>query len=108
MGARSTPLASSPEVRRRMKQTGQRDTPPELALRRVLHANGFRYRVDYAPISGLRRRADIVFSAARVAVFVDGCFWHGCPDHGTWPKTNGNWWREKIQANKRRDADTDA
>jgi DNA mismatch endonuclease (patch repair protein) len=69
---------------------------------------GLRYRVDRAPIRGLRRRADIVFSAARVAVFVDGCFWHGCPDHGTWPKSNAAWWREKIEANKSRDADTNA
>jgi DNA mismatch endonuclease, patch repair protein len=89
-----------------MQQTGRRDTPPELALRRALHAMGFRYRVDRAPVRGLRRRADIVFPAARVAVFVDGCFWHGCPDHGTWPKSNGAWWRAKIQANKSRDADT--
>jgi DNA mismatch endonuclease, patch repair protein len=91
-----------------MQQTGQRDTPPELALRRALHAMGLRYRVDRAPIRGFRRRADIVFSAARVAVFVDGCFWHGCPIHGTWPKSNGAWWREKIEANKSRDADTNA
>ena len=57
---------------------------------------------------GLRRRADLAFTAARVAVFVDGCFWHGCPEHATWPKQNAEWWREKIEANRRRDLDTDA
>ena len=59
-------------------------------------------------MAGLKRRADIVFAPARVAVFVDGCFWHGCPEHATWPKKNAAWWREKIEGNRRRDADTDA
>lgn len=67
---------------------------------------GLRYRVDQAPITGLRRRADLVFRAARVAVFVDGCFWHGCPDHGTWPTANEEYWRPKLEANRRRDVDT--
>lgn len=58
-------------------------------------------------MAGTRRRADIVFGPSRVAVFVDGCFWHGCPEHGSWPRSNAEWWREKIQANKRRDSDTD-
>jgi DNA mismatch endonuclease (patch repair protein) len=56
----------------------------------------------------MRRRADLVFPSARVAVFVDGCFWHGCPEHATWPKQNAGWWRDKIEANRRRDRDTDA
>jgi DNA mismatch endonuclease (patch repair protein) len=56
----------------------------------------------------VRREADVVFPKARVAVFVDGCFWHGCPDHASWPKANAPWWRAKIEANRRRDADTDA
>jgi len=90
-----------------MKATRQRDTAAELALRKLLHHRGFRYRVDYPPIPGVRRRADVVFRRARIAVFVDGCFWHGCPDHSTWPQANASWWREKILANKRRDADTD-
>jgi DNA mismatch endonuclease (patch repair protein) len=64
--------------------------------------------VDH-PIPGLpRRRADIVFVGARVAVFVDGCFWHGCPDHCVRPKANAAWWREKIATNRRRDAETNA
>jgi DNA mismatch endonuclease (patch repair protein) len=90
-----------------MRATRQRDTPLELALRSELHRRGLRYFVDRAPIQGWRRRADIVFPRAKLAVFVDGCFWHGCPEHGTWPKANADWWREKIQANVRRDRDTD-
>jgi DNA mismatch endonuclease (patch repair protein) len=90
-----------------MQATRRRDTPAELALRRELHARGFRYRVDYPPLENIRRRADIVFTRAKVAVFCDGCWWHGCPQHRTWPKANAEWWREKIDANQRRDRDTD-
>ena len=79
-----------------------------MALRRLLHAAGLRYRVDRAPLPGLRRRADIVFGPARVAVYVDGCFWHGCPEHGTRPKANAAWWREKIERTGSRDRETDA
>lgn len=68
---------------------------------------GLRYRVDRAILAGLRRRVDIVFSSARVAVFVDGCFWHRCPEHGTSPRSNSAWWRAKLDANHVRDADTD-
>jgi DNA mismatch endonuclease (patch repair protein) len=67
---------------------------------------GLRYRVDLAPIVGLRRRADVVFTRAKVAVFVDGCFWHGCPVHATWPKANAEFWRTKIETNGTRDQDT--
>lgn len=84
----------------------QRDTASEVALRSLLHRRGLRFRVQY-PLPSLRRRADIAFPRRRVAVFVDGCFWHGCPDHGTWPKENADWWREKIETNQHRDADTD-
>ena len=90
-----------------MKAARQRDTKPELALRRELHRLGLRYRVDTTPLRGIRRRADVVFGPARVAVFVDGCFWHGCPEHGTSPKANAQWWREKIARNQARDRDTD-
>jgi DNA mismatch endonuclease (patch repair protein) len=103
----ATPLPSGPDVTRRMKATQQRDTLPELALRSRLHALGYRYRVDTSPIPGLRRRADLIFSRARVAVYVDGCFWHSCPKHGTWPKANAEWWQVKIGANVARDRDTD-
>ena len=100
-----TPRPSSPAVRTRMRATRQRDTPCELALRSALRVQGLRYRVD-VPLPGTRRRADVAFPGAKVAVFVDGCFWHGCPQHGTWPKANASWWREKIEANRRRDEDT--
>lgn len=91
-----------------MKATGPRDSAAELAVRHVLHRLGMRYRVHARPIPETRRRADIVFSRRKVAVYVDGCFWHGCPKHGTWPKANAEWWRNKIETNQRRDADTDA
>jgi DNA mismatch endonuclease (patch repair protein) len=89
-----------------MVRQRRRDTGPEMAIRRLLHARGLRYRVD-AVLLGMRRRADLVFVSARVAVFVDGCFWHGCPAHRTWPKSNAAWWAEKIEANVKRDRDTD-
>lgn len=97
----------SPEVRDRLAQTGRRDTKPELALRRALHRRGLRFRVDRGVLTGVRRRADLVFTAARVVVFVDGCFWHGCPEHATWPKNNAAFWREKIETNRLRDRDTE-
>jgi len=98
---------ASDSVSERMSRTGRRDTSPEVRLRRALHAAGLRYRVDRAVLPGLRRRPDIVFGPARVAVFVDGCFWHGCPEHATWPKNNAEFWREKIETNRQRDRDTD-
>jgi DNA mismatch endonuclease, patch repair protein len=100
------PPASSEVARRRMEATRRRDTPAEVALRSALHKQGLRFRVDVAPLPGGRRRADVVFRRARVAVFVDGCFWHGCPQHGTSPKQNAEWWRAKLAANRARDADT--
>jgi DNA mismatch endonuclease (patch repair protein) len=103
------PFASNEQVRRRMQAQRTRDTAPELALRRALHAMGLRYRVNQQPLPDLRRKADIVFRGARVAVFVDGCFWHGCPDHGRRAhRVNGWYWPEKIARNQQRDADTDA
>ena len=100
------PGPSSQAVSTRMARARRRDTAPELALRRQLHARGFRYRVAF-PIPGKRRRTiDIAFTRKRLAVFVDGCFWHGCPVHGTSPRQNSDWWRTKLTANQRRDADT--
>jgi DNA mismatch endonuclease, patch repair protein len=107
MARPTTPPASSEEALRRMKATRRRDTAPEVALRSVLHRRGLRFRVDY-PVTGTRRRADIVFVRARLAVLVHGCYWHGCPTHGTWPKANAAWWRAKIETTRRRDADTEA
>ncbi len=92
-----------------MQRQPTRDTAPELALRRLLHARGLRYRVDAAPLPGLRRRADIVFGPAKVVVFIDGCFWHGCPEHGQrTPHANPGYWTGKVARNRARDADTDA
>lgn len=90
-----------------MVRQRRRDTKPELAVRRALHARGWRYRVDRAPLPGLRRRADVLFPRHRVAVYVDGCFWHSCPDHATTPKTNTTWWQDKLAATTGRDRDTD-
>ncbi len=91
-----------------MQQQRTRDTAPELAVRRRLHAAGLRYRVDVIVLPDVRRRADIVFSGPRVAVYIDGCFWHGCPDHGNpRPAANGWYWPDKIMRNRERDADTD-
>lgn len=101
-------IPSSRAVSDRMARTGRRDTKPEVELRRLLHARGLRFRVDRAVLSDRRRRPDIVFGPARVVVFVDGCFWHGCPEHATWPAANADYWREKIETNRLRDRDTDA
>jgi DNA mismatch endonuclease (patch repair protein) len=90
-----------------MAKLGRRDTLPELALRSELHRRGLRFRVDRAPLPGFRSRADIVFGPARVAVYVDGCFWHSCPEHGTRPKANAEWWEQKLRRNRERDAETD-
>lgn len=98
--------ANSPQSRSRMQAQRSRDTAAELAIRRILHKAGMRYRVDRSPILGLRRRADMVFSAVRVAVFIDGCFWHGCPEHGSKPKSNADRWEAKLARNRTRDKDT--
>jgi DNA mismatch endonuclease (patch repair protein) len=101
------PPAVSADVRRRMQATARRDTPCEMAIRSAIHRLGLRYVIDRSPIRQTRRRADLLFRTARVAVFVDGCFWHGCPTHGTWPKSNAVWWRAKIEKNRERDLHTD-
>jgi DNA mismatch endonuclease (patch repair protein) len=102
------PVPSSPEVSARMSRQRRRDTAPELSIRRLLHAKGLRYRVAW-PIPGLPRRTiDIAFTRARVAVFIDGCFWHSCPQHSTSPVSNGSWWSEKLAANRTRDASTNS
>ncbi|MFY7070452.1 very short patch repair endonuclease [Nocardiopsis changdeensis] len=94
-------------VRKSMRANRGRDTGPELAVRRLVHAAGLRYRVSARPLPALRRTADLVFTRRRVAVFVDGCFWHGCPEHHTTARTNAAYWAEKVRANRERDADTD-
>ena len=91
----------------RLSRQRSSGTKPELALRRELHRRGLRYFVDRAPIRGQRRRADLVFPRLRVAVYVDGCFWHRCPEHATFPKNNAQWWAEKLAGNVARDRATD-
>lgn len=105
--ARRTVKPSSPEASKRLAKVRQAGTSAEMRLRRVLHSRGLRYRVGVTLIRRPRRVVDIVFRPKKVAVFVDGCFWHGCPEHGTSSKSNADFWREKIETNKRRDADTD-
>lgn len=91
----------------RMSRQRRAGTKPETALRAELHRRGMRYFVDRAPLRGQRRRADLVFPRRKVAVYVDGCFWHCCPDHATYPKNNAEWWAEKLAGNVTRDRDTD-
>lgn len=89
-----------------MRANRGRDTGPELALRRAIHARGLRYFVNRRPVSRVRRTADLVFPRARLAVFVDGCFWHGCPVHHTVAKANADFWADKVTRNRERDAET--
>lgn len=105
MAKQRHPEASDPSVRLRMERQRQRDTKPEVALRAELWRRGLRYRVDYRVVG--RRRPDIVFTRVKVAVFVDGCFWHSCPQHETLPKANQQWWREKLEGNVARDRAAD-
>ena len=86
-----------------MERQARRDTSVEVAIRQRLHALGHRYRVDYRLEPSLRCRGDIVFTRRRLVVFVDGCFWHGCPTHATAPKNNAEWWQAKLAANVARD-----
>lgn len=98
--------ASTPASRAVMQANRRRDTSPEMAVRRLAHAEGLRYRVDAKPLPQLNRRADLVFTRAKVAVFIDGCYWHGCPLHGTAAQSNADYWRTKIARNRERDAET--
>lgn len=98
--------SSSPEASRRMANVRQKSTGAEVALRCELYRRGLRYRVDFEVLKKPRRAADIAFPGRRIAVFVDGCFWHRCPQHATWPKQNAEFWWQKIEANRLRDADT--
>lgn len=90
-----------------MQANRGRDTKPEMVVRRALHARGLRYRVDVRPVPELNRRADIVFTRQKVAVFIDGCFWHGCAVHYTSPRANSTFWAEKVAGNRARDIETE-
>ncbi|MYQ68064.1 DNA mismatch endonuclease Vsr [Streptomyces sp. SID4950] len=99
-------IASTPAVRASMRGNRGKDTKPEKALRSLLFKEGLRYRVHAQPVQGLRRSVDVLFPKARVAVFVDGCFWHVCPEHHRPATKNTDFWREKFADNQRRDAET--
>lgn len=104
----AAPEASSPAVRRVMQANRSSETRPEVALRSELHRRGLRFRKHSQAVPGLRCRPDIIFSKAKVAVFVDGCFWHQCPHHGTDPRTNSGYWAAKLDRNVVRDRRNDA
>lgn len=95
--------ASSPGVRRSMQSNRGRDTALELKVRSALHREGLRFRKHTRPLATLRCTADVVFPRARLAVFIDGCYWHACPIHATFPKTNAEWWKAKLDRNRNRD-----
>lgn len=101
---RDRPAASNPWVSTFMSRQKTADTGPEMAVRRELHRRGLRFRVNTKDLPG---RPDIVFTRARIAVQIDGCFWHGCPDHGVLPKANRAWWEAKLQTNRDRDVRND-
>lgn len=94
---------SSPEVSQRMRRVRQKKTAPEMLVRRLLHKMNVRYRVDSPVESSLGARPDISIKKLKLAVYIDGCFWHACPIHASWPKSNPEWWREKIEGNVLRD-----
>ena len=103
------PAATSEATSRVMRRTRRAGTAPEMAVRRALHRRGLRYLVDVAPPgTNRRRRVDVLLRGARIALFVDGCFWHSCPTHGQLPKANREWWRVKLHGVVVRDLDTNA
>lgn len=93
------PAAKNPAISKQMSRMPRENSKPELNLRRALHKRGLRYRIH----SQLPGRPDISFGRARLAIFVDGCFWHACPEHGVLPKNNREWWRQKLESNVTRD-----
>lgn len=98
----------APATRKAMQGNKSRDTKPEMLVRSILHRRGLRYRVSARPIPDLRRTADLVFTRAHVAVFIDGCFWHGCPEHYRRPSKNAEYWTAKVANNSSRDQEVDA
>ncbi len=102
-GCPGEPTPLNDLVHDQMSRMPRRDTKPELALRRELHRRGLRFRVDYRDVPG---RPDIALTRARIAVFIDGCFWHRCPLYCRVPKNNRQWWRAKLDRNAERDRET--
>jgi DNA mismatch endonuclease, patch repair protein len=101
--APSAPLSAA--VSAQMQRMPRASSGPEMLIRRELHRRGLRFRVNHPQLPG---RPDLAFTGARVAVFVDGCFWHACPDHGVLPKNNREWWKSKLARNVARDREKDA
>lgn len=100
------PAPLSEAIRLKMVAQPSRDTKPELLLRRALHALGYRYRLNVRVPGAPRRSIDIAFPGRKLAIMVDGCYWHCCPEHGHTPKNNAQWWAEKLSNNTRRDVET--
>jgi DNA mismatch endonuclease (patch repair protein) len=105
----SVPLAPAPSspTARKVMLGNRSESAIERELRSALHRRGLRFRKHASPLPGLRCKADVVFSRQRLAVFVDGCFWHRCPEHGSEPKANAGWWKTKLDANFARDRRND-
>lgn len=108
MGKQRASWATSEAIRKTMQGCRHRDTKPELALRSAVHRLGLRYRTAVRPVPSLARTADLVFSRVKLAVFLDGCFWHGCPEHSSLPQAHSSYWEPKLRRNKERDAETNA
>ena len=102
---RHTPVPLNTTVSAQMQRMPRSSSGPEMLIRRELHSRGLRFRVNHPRLPG---RPDIAFTAARIAVFIDGCFWHSCPDHSVLPKNNRDWWRSKLERNVERDREKDA
>lgn len=101
------PAPKSAQVSEAMRRMPEGSTGPEIAVRKSLFRMGLRFRVQY-PVPGCPRRTiDIAFPKTKVAVFIDGCFWHGCSVHRNIPTSNYDWWKNKIDENRLRDSDTD-
>ncbi|WP_315904014.1 very short patch repair endonuclease [Streptomyces fulvoviolaceus] len=99
--------ASSPATQASMRSNRPRDTKPEKSLRSAVHALGLRFNVSTRPLPKVRRTADLVFTRVHLAVFLDGCYWHGCPEHHSLSATNTAYWTDKLETNRRRDRQTD-
>jgi DNA mismatch endonuclease, patch repair protein len=106
-GVVTTSWATSEAVRRSMTANRPRNTRLEVEFRSALHAAGLRFRKHLRPLAALRCEPDIVFTRVRLAVFMDGCWWHSCPEHGQVPKANRAWWTDKLDATRSRDARND-
>jgi DNA mismatch endonuclease (patch repair protein) len=100
------PPAITKVVSDAMRSMPEHSTGPEMAVRRLLFAKGLRYRVHYPVPGASRRTIDVAFPGKKVAVFIDGCFWHGCTEHRNIPAHNRDWWKNKIEQNRTRDLDT--